>query len=204
MRTFIAVDLPEDVRAALEREQKRLRAACALSHDIRWTRPEGLHLTLKFLGEVAAERVAAIVGALESIGPFGKFEVEVRGFGFFPNPRRPRVFWVGLQAPAALGELAAKVEAAMAPLGFPPENRPFQPHLTLARFESEHAQPALEAALEPSNGGALGRFEVSAFFLFESKLRPGGAQYSKLARFPPTADQHEMSAGPPRPDGSAP
>lgn len=189
MRAFVAIDLPDSVRAALAREQARLRAVCAGSRDIRWTRAEGLHLTLKFLGEVAAERVPAVTATLESLERFDKFEVEVGGFGFFPGPRRPRVLWVGLEAPAALGQLAARVEAALEAQGFPLEGRPFRPHLTLARFEGGRPQPALEAALETGLAASFGRFEVGEFFLFESKLRPGGAEYSKLARFPAQASR---------------
>jgi 2'-5' RNA ligase len=188
MRLFIAIDLPDSVRAALAREQERLRAACGGSGDIRWTRPEGVHLTLKFLGEVASTRLEEITDRLSHVAVFDRFEIDVRGFGFFPSARRPRVFWVGLEAPPGLGDLAKSVEAAMALLGFPPENRPFQPHLTLARFQSQRAPPALEAAFQKSGDAAFGRFIVSEFFLFESKLRPGGAQYSKLARFPGAGD----------------
>ncbi len=184
MRLFVAIDLPESVRAAVAREQTRLRAVCAASRDIRWTRPEGVHLTLKFLGEVASTRLPGLTSALNGLGGFDSFEIKVGGFGFFPSARRPRVFWVGLEAPPALGELAKRVVAAMAALGFPPENRPFQPHLTLARFEGSRPQPTLERALEQSGAGAFGRFTVSEFYLFESKLRPGGAEYSKVARFP--------------------
>lgn len=184
MRLFIAIDLPDSVRAALAREQARLRDVCAGSRDIRWTRPEGVHLTLKFLGAVDEPRLPEVIGALRTIAPFDPFEVDVGGFGFFPNARRPRVFWVGLEAPPALGELARRVEAAMVPLGFARENRPFQPHLTLARFESQHAQPALEAALQRRDPGGFGRFTVIEFVLFESKLKPGGADYCKVARFP--------------------
>ncbi|HEV2423825.1 MAG TPA: RNA 2',3'-cyclic phosphodiesterase [Terriglobia bacterium] len=183
MRLFIAIDLPEPVRAALAREQARLRDACGKSRDIRWTRPEGLHLTLKFLGEVAAGRLPEISHALRPLR-FDAFEVDVAGFGFFPSARRPRVFWVGLEAPPALEEVATRVEAAMGILGFAPENRSFQPHLTLARFENHHPQPELEAALQKTGAGSFGRFTVSEFFLFASKLRPEGAQYSKLANFP--------------------
>lgn len=201
MRLFIAIDLPDSMRAALALEQSRLRASCTRNRDIRWTRPEGLHLTLKFLGEVAAARLSEITSALDRLDRVEPFEVEVAGFGFFPGGRRPRVFWVGLQAPPALGELAGQVEAAMERLGFASENRPFQPHLTLARFEGQRPQPELEAALQKGDAGGFGRFTVTEFFLFESTLRPGGAQYSKIARFP-DADRGERPSSGLRPQGS--
>lgn len=186
MRTFIAIDLPESLHAALHREQSALRRAAP---EARWTRPEGVHLTLKFLGEITDRQGEEVREALAALAPFEKFSVEVKGFGFFPDSRRPRVFWVGVEAPPALAELARKVEQALARLGFAPENRPYKPHLTLARFKEPRPQPALLAALHERTQGttdafSLGRFEVSEFFLYESKLTPAGAEYRKLARFP--------------------
>ena len=183
MRAFVAIDLAEDVRLALAREQARLKGVCAPNRDIRWTRPEGLHLTLKFLGSIETERVQAVIAALQELESSDSFKVEVRGFGFFPDARRPRVFWVGLEAPSALSELAARVETALEPLGVERENRPFKPHLTLARFDRPLVPSALTTALNESSVESFGSFEVTEFFLFESRLRPGGAEYFKLARF---------------------
>jgi 2'-5' RNA ligase len=181
MRTFIAIDLPEQLHAALAQTQQALRKAAP---EGRWTRPEGIHLTLKFLGEVSEAQVKQVVEALGQIGSFEPFSVQVRGFGFFPQARRPRVFWVGVEAPPALAELAARVDGEMEKIGFPPEQRAFTPHLTLARFDVPRPQPALEAALAQHAPAPLGRFEASEFFLFESKLSPQGAQYRKVVRFP--------------------
>jgi 2'-5' RNA ligase len=94
------------------------------------------------------------------------------------------VFWVGVEAPPALAELAARVEGEMEKVGFAREDRAFTPHLTLARFQVPRAQPALEAAVAQQGAASLGRFEASEFFLFESKLSPQGAQYRKVVRFP--------------------
>lgn len=186
MRAFIAIDLPEAIHAALSEKQRAFRAACP---EARWTRPEGIHLTLKFLGEISDVQVKQVTEALAGLGGLEVFEIEVKGFGFFPDARRPRVFWAGLEAPPALAELAARVEGAMEPLGFPREQRPFRPHLTLARFNTPRPQPALQELLGQDVGGVrepplLGRFEVSEFFLYESKLSPHGAEYSRVARFP--------------------
>jgi 2'-5' RNA ligase len=178
MRAFIAIDLPENIRATLAQRQAAFRAACP---EARWTRPEGIHLTLKFLGEISEKQTGQVNEALCALGPVEKFSIEVKGFGFFPDARRPRVFWAGLEAPPDLEELAKKVEAAMSKLGFPVEGRPLTPHLTLARFKIPRPQPALQALLEPP---LLGRFEVSDFYLFESKLAPQGAEYRKVLRFP--------------------
>ena len=181
MRTFIAIDLPEPLHAALAQTQQAFRNACP---EARWTRPEGIHLTLKFLGETSDAQVKQVVETLGHIGRFESFSVEVKGFGFFPQARRPRVFWVGVEAPPALGELAARVEREIEKVGFPREQRAFTPHLTLARFEVLRPQPELEAALARHEATSLGSFEASEFFLFESKLSPQGAQYRKVVRFP--------------------
>jgi 2'-5' RNA ligase len=186
MRLFIAIELPGNVRSALAGEQVRLRALCSESRGIRWTAPESLHLTLKFLGEVAPDRVPAVIEALKGVGDFAPFEVEVGGFGFFPDSKRPRVFWAGFEAPAVLGELARRVDAALARLGFPREDRPFTPHLTLARFREPRGDPALQKGIDHSGKTSLGRFQVDRFFLFESHLLPSGARHEKLASFPST------------------
>ena len=181
MRAFIAIDLPEHIHTALSQKQAAFRAACP---DARWMRPEGIHLTLKFLGEIAEPQVKQVTGALANLGQVETFPVEVKGFGFFPDARRPRVFWVGIEAPPGLSQLAARVEASMQELGFPKEARSFTPHLTLARFKVPRPQPALQALLAQQRELRLGCFEVSEFFLFESKLSPQGAEYRKVARFP--------------------
>jgi 2'-5' RNA ligase len=181
MRAFIAIDLPATVHAALAAAQQDFGDAC---RDARWTRPESIHLTLKFLDEISDAQTKQVVEALARIGPFEPFSVEVRGFGFFPQALRPRVFWAGVEAPPALAELAARVESHMEKIGFAREDRAFSPHLTLARFQVPRAQPALEAAIAGRAATSLGRFEASEFFLFESRLSPQGAQYRKVMRFP--------------------
>src|SRR5947209_14928511 len=117
---------------------------------VRFVRPEGLHVTLKFLGEVSEERAERTVEALRGVRA-SPFELELRGTGFFPNEKRPRIFWVGLHAhPAdALGQLATQVEEACAVVGFPREQRPFQPHVTLARLGSGNPK-SRSGALLPS------------------------------------------------------
>lgn len=181
MRAFIAIELPESIRDALRREQARFREVCP---EARWTRPEGIHLTLKFLGDISNQQEVHLKDALNRLERFEKFTVRVQGFGFFPGAKRPRVFWAGLDAPPALAQLAAQVDATVASLGFAPEDRPFKPHLTLARFKVPRPQPKLEALLAVQNSPLLGSFDVSEFFLWESRLLPGGAEYYKVARFP--------------------
>jgi RNA 2',3'-cyclic 3'-phosphodiesterase len=181
VRAFIAIDLPETVRDALGRSQKQFHESAP---EARWTRPEGIHLTLKFLGEIQDPRAEKVKESLTALGRFKPFRVEVKGFGFFPDARRPRVFWAGVVAPQGLAELAGRAEAAMENLGFPREDRPFRPHLTLARFREPHPQPALEKALGEFGESSLGGFDATEYFLFESRLTPRGAEYRKVARFP--------------------
>ena len=181
MRAFIAIDLPSEIQAALARQQAAFRPVCP---EARWTRPQGTHLTLKFLGEIGEEKVGQVTEALSAFPAFPPFAVEVKGFGFFPNARHPSVFWAGIVAPPDLAELARRVEDATERLGFARERRDFNPHLTLARFKVPRPQPELRALVEQQADASLGRFEASEFFLFESKLSPHGAEYRKVARFP--------------------
>src|SRR3974390_3070368 len=109
MRLFVALDIPEDVRASLAALVAKLRPAC---RDARWARLEGLHVTLKFIGEVAAEKLEAIKSALAALPPCAPFPVKFRSLGFFPSARRPRVLWAGIEAPPALAGLAKEIEKA--------------------------------------------------------------------------------------------
>ncbi len=189
MRAFLAIDLPAKIREELGRRQALFQQALAASPDrdraIRWTSPEGIHLTLKFLGEISDEKLHRLIEQLENLAPFEKFSIKVKGFGFFPDARRPRVFWAGIEAPAALARLAAQIDAALTAIGFAPEARSFKPHLTLARFNNLAPQPTLNKLVHQQSDADLGRFEVAEFYLFESKLAPGvPAQYLKWRRFP--------------------
>jgi 2'-5' RNA ligase len=181
MRAFIAIDLPESVRAALRHKQASFRS---VAPDARWAQPEGIHLTLKFLGEVSDRKVREVCENLKNLGRFGGFAIGLKGFGFFPDARRPRVFWAGVEAPAGLYRLAEQVEEAMGKIGFAREERAFRPHLTLARFRVPQPQPSLQALLTEQGEQDLGNFEVTEFFLFESKLSPRGAEYRKVETFP--------------------
>ncbi len=178
MRTFIAIDLPEEIRGELARWQRTLAPICP---DARWARPEGIHLTLKFLGEISADQVSQVTNSLKGFGPIEAFKVEVRGFGFFPDAKRPRVLWAGVTAPDALAALATRVEEAMEKLGFAREQRDFNPHLTLARFKEPRPRPKLVEEVEKHREASLGSFEVREFFLFESVLKKPSAEYRRIA-----------------------
>lgn len=181
MRLFVALDIPEDVRAALREFVQPLRAKWP---RIRWTRPEGQHVTLKFLGEVGEERLEAIVSLLAPLRSSEPVTMNFHGIGFFPQPRHPRVLWVGVEGSANLQPLAAEVEGALVTAGFPAEQRAFRPHLTLARFRPEDDTAGLREALTAYVGAGFGSATASEYILFRSRLKPGGAEYTPLERFP--------------------
>ncbi len=181
MRLFLALEVPAEIREALRRLQEELRGR---SEGWRWTRPDGFHLTLRFLGDVADGAVEAQRSVWRDVAARGRaLRVVFRGVGVFPSERSPRVLWVGVvEEPAAgqLAALAAAFEEAAVSAGFEPEGRPFRPHLTLARA-SGRGRPVLRRVGEPMELGAA-RFEEVV--LFRSVLSPGGAIYASLETFP--------------------
>jgi len=185
MRCFVALDLPGDVRAALERAQERLRAA-APKADLRWVAPASLHLTLKFLGQVADERAAALRAALEGVAEAtSPIALCCAGLGVFPGPRRPRVVWAGISSGLReIGVLSSALERALEPVGFPPEGRSFRGHATLGRIRSQRGLAPLAAALEAASGEEFGRWTASEIVLYRSHLRSTGSVYEPLARLP--------------------
>lgn len=188
LRLFIAIELAADVRAALEATAQEL-ARCGA--DARWSRGDNLHLTLKFLGNVEPEGVDPLVVALRgAASSVAAQSIWVRGLGVFPDPRRPRVVWAGIEGDL-LTPLAARVEAACNGLGFAAEARPFRPHVTLARLRSRRGWPALRARLGEVAERSFGRSDVKSVDLFRSDLRRDGAVYTKLFRAPLASLQDE-------------
>lgn len=181
MRLFVALDVPEGVRAALAELTGRLRETC---RSARWARPEGVHITLKFIGEVSAERCDAIGQALGALPSFAPIEIRFAGLGFFPNARRPRVFWAGVEGGPRLAELASAIEMKLESLGIAPEKRAFHPHLTLARFESPQGTQALRDAVESLGTPQFGGDTFREFHLYQSVLKRSGAEYSRLVSYP--------------------
>jgi len=181
IRAFIAISLPESVLRAMGEAQETLRT---LGRGIRWVRKEGIHLTLKFLGDVEADRVDSIHMAMERAAKgMSPFVLSGDGLGVFPDLRRPRVIWIGLSGDRqVLLALQTDLESQLKGLGFPKEKRPFKGHLTLGRVKGRLNGGELRRALE-----ALGSFQTEAFTvqslaLFQSTLRPQGAIYTKLAQ----------------------
>ena len=182
MRVFVALDIPEAVRASIGALISRLRPTCRAA---RWVRIEGAHVTLKFIGEIPPEKIEPIKASLARIRIPDPIQMNFRNAGFFPNERRPRVFWAGIEAGPELGALAAAVETSLEPLGIAKEQRTFSPHLTLARFESPE-RSALNRLQEAISGGEpleFGAAIATDFHLYQSILKRGGAEYTRLATF---------------------
>ncbi len=179
MRLFTAIDIPTDLTEALRSFVSRLRPAAKIS----WSSVENLHVTTKFIGEWPEPRLDEMKRALASVQVTGPIEIGVKGLGWFPNERRPRVFWAGIDGREALRTLARATEDAVAELGIPVEKRDYAPHLTLARIRETVALDRLHQALEsfPSGCGFdFGSFRATQFFLYLS----AGGRYTQLAGFP--------------------
>jgi RNA 2',3'-cyclic 3'-phosphodiesterase len=187
VRLFVALEIPAAVRENLAGLLAALRA---VTKEPRWVRPGNLHVTLKFLGEVADVKVEALRNALRGIYSEQTAALEFRGLGFFPNERQPRVFWAGIEASPNLKTLAADIDAAMEKLGIPREGREFSPHLTLARFERIRLPEVLRSAIAANEQREFGSLRTREFHLIHSKLKPSGAEYTTLEsfRFAPGAD----------------
>jgi 2'-5' RNA ligase len=155
-----------------------------------WVAPENFHLTVKFLGAVDTDRVAAVERALgEAVTGLAGFGLSLRGLGAFPSAARPRVIWAGVaHGGAELAAVAARVERTLSPLGFPAEDRPFSAHVTLGRVRTPRRNPKLAAALAASAEVELGRVAVARISLMRSDLSTRGARYSELAG-------HALAAG---------
>jgi RNA 2',3'-cyclic 3'-phosphodiesterase len=184
MRLFVALNLPDEVREALREVIAKLKPLCT---SARWVRPEGMHVTLKFIGHAIADgdtqKLDATRAALASVKSGEPVEIRYHGVGFFPDARRPRVVWCGVEASANLDQLAADIERGLEPLGIPAENRAFVPHLTLARFKSPEGVDALARSVAEAASRDFGSARATEFHLFESKLKPGGSEYRKIETY---------------------
>jgi 2'-5' RNA ligase len=175
LRAFIAIDLDPGLKAAVRDLIRRLEAVGA---DVRWTRPGGHHLTLKFLGEVGDAAAERVKDALHAVAARHRgFPLRLEGTGVFPGERNPRVLWVGITAGPELGALQIDLEAALAEEGFPREDRAFKPHLTLGRVKGRNRLDKVLAELEAHGRDDFGGMTVDKVALFESRLRPEGAEY---------------------------
>jgi len=182
-RSFIAIDLSDQARRRIDTLVQELRKSDA---QVGWVRTEGIHLTLKFLGNVAPESIEGIKSALARTSSHtAPIRIEPAGCGAFPTIKSPRVIWVGLRGQIGpLAELVRRVETALAPLGFEPEGRPFKPHLTLGRVKGRRGLQALKDILLAHLDFTAEPFDAAEVVLYKSELRPDGARYTPLIKAP--------------------
>jgi 2'-5' RNA ligase len=192
MRLFVALDIDDSIRSRIARFLDGVRE---LAPDARWVRPESLHVTLKFIGEKSADDVEKIKRALATISA-DTFEMNFCGYGFFPSKHAPRVFWLGSDGGSKLTSLAANVDEALSQLDIPKEEHAFNAHLTLARRGRGSGSPRKQKGDRPNRGfqhlqeklaarsaPEFGTMTAREFFLYQSRLSPGGSKYTKLAGF---------------------
>lgn len=179
LRSFIAIDLSEPVSAELAEFQRELKKC---GPDVRWTRPENIHLTLKFLGDIEKERADEIAEKLKGVcAGLSGFSLRISGTGVFPDRRSPRVLWAGVELNDEIIRLRKAVEDTAASLGFEREKRRFSPHLTLGRFRSSRCNKEVVEIIEASSEKMFGIIEVDSVLLMRSDLGPKGAKYTKIA-----------------------
>jgi 2'-5' RNA ligase len=183
IRSFIAIELSREIKLGLARIQDELKSGSRA--PAKWVDPDIIHLTLKFLGNIPADTIGSLTAALgEACRGVTSFRVEVGGLGVFPNPRRVQVVWVGLAGDVEkLVQLQKRVDAALAPLGFPPESRPFVPHLTLARVRDRAApdqRQELGRLVTTNPSATVGSLQVDAVNLMKSQLTREGPVYNRI------------------------
>jgi 2'-5' RNA ligase len=187
LRAFVALEIPLEIQDAIQQATAGLRKALGPAL-VRWVPPHNVHLTLKFLGDVSPANLEMLQQMLVvETEQQPCFEFEVSGLGIFPTPRRPRVLWIGIQAPATLESLQRSIEAAAERLGYEAEGRPFSPHLTIGRVRqhlSSDQQRRVREAVKGVKVGSLGQTSASGVVLFRSDLQSSGAVYTPLFTTP--------------------
>ena len=184
VRSFIAIELPDELKLELVQLEGRLKSSNPPS--VKWVDPDGIHLTLKFLGNVAADKIGKITKAMEeATRGIPSFNLKVRELGVFPNLRRVQVAWVGVQGEVdKLGQLQQRIESGLAPVGFAPESRKFSPHLTLARLRNQaslNERQSFGQLIATTKFEAVHGIKVDAISLVRSQLTREGAIYSRIS-----------------------
>ena len=178
-RAFIAIDLPANVRSSLAEAQEMLKS---FGFRAKWVRPQNIHLTLKFLGNIDLDHIDKIIAAMTlTANDFSGFSLFAKEIGVFPNIRRPRVIWAGLNGQLEiLKNLQQTLDGHLAGAGFAKETRAFKGHLTLGRVKGKIASARMKTAIDQLKGFESESFEIREIVLFKSELRPTGAVYSKV------------------------
>lgn len=180
VRTFVAVVLPQDVKQAIGSVESQFRKSAP---RVRWVSPENLHITLKFLGNVDADRLSDVEAAVrEAVKGLKPFRLEFRGAGAFPNQKKPRVIWIGIEGEVSLlSEAAERVDKALVDIGFEAEDRPFRGHVTIGRCRDIRDGAGVSDALRDVGALELGSMNVDRVIVMKSDLRPEGPIYSEIA-----------------------
>ncbi len=182
IRSFIAIDIPEEVKETLGKLISQIKPSLP---KIGWTKAQNIHLTIKFLGNIQSSQIPAVKMAMEEICMIPSFSLKGHGLGIFPNIKRPRVIWVGLQGELSpLKRIQFSIEKTLEKDGFKRETRGFHPHLTLGRIKSAVSQVKLLELLQEYKNFSTPAFEVKELILYKSELRPEGARYTPLERVP--------------------
>jgi 2'-5' RNA ligase len=182
IRSFVALDIPDEVKKELRRLQERLRPVVAEWHPV-WVKPSGMHLTLKFLGSITADQVQHVRQTMQHLAALSTFPLQLHGLGFFPHLDRPRVFWSGYLPSEPLTHLQTLLDEGLEQLGFEKEQRGFTPHLTLARIKQPRPlkPEALRQLREIMDSWQPDLTHmVHEVRLYRSVLTSAGAQYSVL------------------------
>jgi 2'-5' RNA ligase len=179
VRLFVAIAIPDDIRDTLAKFLREMQSAVP---NVKFVRPENLHVTLKFLGNTSPEKLEALCNALSTIRS-SPISLDLHGLGAFPTERRASVLWAGIMSAPNLVPLATDVDRAAHSLGFSLETRPFAPHLTLARLNPPGLPPKLAQLAADNARRSFGSFTTSEFHLIESKLKSSGAEYTTLRTF---------------------
>lgn len=174
MRLFVAIPLPEAVR-------EKLSGLYQTMDGVRWQSQSQLHITLKFLGETDRDQLPELIRGLKSIRD-SAFRMTISGFGTFPEKGRPKILWIGVAKPEPLEELQQKVEQQCVEIGFEGEDRPFIPHITLARIKGTPRRDVM-SFINQHKTVKFSRVPVNEFVLYESKLQPDGAVHEKVEKF---------------------
>ena len=178
MRVFIGIEIPEHVREGLGEVERELGTTTTTA---RWVATESAHLTLKFLGEITEQRAEEVHQAMSGL-TWKPIQITVKGIGFFPGSRSPRVFWAGLHAPT-LEALSARIDSKMETFGFEKERRAYRAHITLARAKTGPLEAALVAAASQFEEREFGSFSVDRCYLYQSELTSNGPIYTKLREY---------------------
>ena len=187
LRAFIAIELPVPIQDAIQHQTTGLRQALD-SSLVRWVPSHNVHLTLKFLGDVSPSNIELLTQMLiQEADQQPAFDIQIGDLGSFPTPRRPRVIWIGIHAPAVMESLHRCIESSSARLGYTPEDRPFSPHLTIGRVRQNLSATGLQkirTSLDGTRVGVIGSAKVESIHLFRSDLQSNGSVYTRLSSAP--------------------